>query len=117
MPLHGPPGCGKILSAHAIAHEMDAAFFTISGLEVIHKFLDEIDALLPFRFGWTRRLIQAGRSDAILEVPLPDAPARWGILGIHLARHPVAQDLELGELVDPIDGLSTADLCTALGSV
>lgn len=50
-------------------------------------------------------------------MPLPDAPARREILGIHLARHPVVQDLKLEELVDPSDGLGTADLRTALGSV
>lgn len=44
--LHGPPGCGKTLIARAIAHETDAAFFTVSGPEVIHKFYDESEAQL-----------------------------------------------------------------------
>ncbi|MDX2147645.1 MAG: CDC48 family AAA ATPase [Planctomycetota bacterium] len=44
--LHGPPGCGKTLIARAIAHETEAAFFTVSGPEVIHKFYGESEAAL-----------------------------------------------------------------------
>ncbi|MEZ4461555.1 MAG: AAA family ATPase [bacterium] len=71
--LHGPPGCGKTLVARMIAREADAAFFVISGPEIIHKhygeseahlrrvfdeaakrkpaiiFLDEVDAIAPRR--------------------------------------------------------------------
>ncbi|MGE3818986.1 MAG: CDC48 family AAA ATPase [Isosphaeraceae bacterium] len=44
--LHGPPGCGKTLIARVVAHETDAAFFTINGPEVIHKFYGESEARL-----------------------------------------------------------------------
>ncbi|MGP1271728.1 MAG: CDC48 family AAA ATPase [Phycisphaerales bacterium] len=71
--LHGPPGTGKTLIARTIAHETEAAFFTISGPEVVHRhygesekhlreiwaeatrkapsiiFIDEIDAIAPRR--------------------------------------------------------------------
>jgi transitional endoplasmic reticulum ATPase len=39
--LHGPPGCGKTLLARAVANETDAAFFSVSGPEIIHKFYGE----------------------------------------------------------------------------
>lgn len=44
--LHGPPGCGKTLIARAVANETDAAFFSVGGPEVIHKFYGESEAHL-----------------------------------------------------------------------
>lgn len=44
--LHGPPGTGKTLIARAAANETDAAFFHVSGPEVIHKFYGESEAHL-----------------------------------------------------------------------
>ncbi|MBI6546683.1 MAG: AAA family ATPase, partial [Cyanobacteria bacterium NC_groundwater_1444_Ag_S-0.65um_54_12] len=44
--LQGPPGCGKTLIARAVAHETEAAFFTVSGPEVVHKFYGESEAHL-----------------------------------------------------------------------
>lgn len=91
---------------------------------VLAQFLTELDGIEELKgvlvLGATNRLdrldpaaIRAGRFDAILEVPLPDATARREILSIHLARRPAAQDLKLEDLVDPSDGLSAAELATA----
>ena len=91
---------------------------------VLAQFLTELDGIEELKgvlvLGATNRLdrldpaaIRAGRFDAILEVPLPDATARREILGIHLARRPAAQDLKLEDLVDPSDGLSAAEIATA----
>ncbi len=44
--LHGPPGCGKALIARAVANETEAAFFPVSGPEVVHKFYGESEAHL-----------------------------------------------------------------------
>jgi transitional endoplasmic reticulum ATPase len=44
--LYGPPGTGKTLIARAVASETDAAFFALSGPEVIHKFYGESEAHL-----------------------------------------------------------------------
>ncbi|MBI5524889.1 MAG: CDC48 family AAA ATPase [Deltaproteobacteria bacterium] len=44
--LHGPPGTGKTLLARAVAHETEAAFISVSGPEVIHKFYGESEAKL-----------------------------------------------------------------------
>ena len=73
--LHGPKGCGKTLMARAVAHETDAYFISISGPEIMVKwvgesaervrqifqeaeshapsiiFIDEIDAMAPKREG------------------------------------------------------------------
>ncbi|MBI2958192.1 MAG: CDC48 family AAA ATPase [Chloroflexi bacterium] len=44
--LYGPPGCGKTMIARAVAGETDAAFFHVSGPEIIHKFYGESEAHL-----------------------------------------------------------------------
>ena len=44
--LLGPPGCGKTLIARSIAHETDAAFFSVNGPEIVHKFYGESEAHL-----------------------------------------------------------------------
>lgn len=44
--LHGPPGCGKTLTARAIARSARATFHAISGPEVIQKFYGESEAAL-----------------------------------------------------------------------
>ena len=44
--LYGPPGCGKTLIARAVAHETEAAFFSVNGPEIIHKFYGESEAHL-----------------------------------------------------------------------
>ena len=44
--MHGPPGCGKTLIARSVANETDAAFYTLSGPEIMHKFYGESEAHL-----------------------------------------------------------------------
>ncbi len=44
--LHGPPGTGKTLLARAVASETEAAFFTISGPEIMSKFYGESEGNL-----------------------------------------------------------------------
>ncbi len=48
--LHGPPGCGKTLTARAAAQEIEATFFSISGPEIVHKFYGESEAHLRTLF-------------------------------------------------------------------
>lgn len=48
--LHGPPGCGKTLTARAAAQEIRATFFSISGPEIVHKFYGESEAHLRTLF-------------------------------------------------------------------
>lgn len=44
--LHGPPGTGKTLLARALAEETDAAFFNVSGPEIMGKYYGESEARL-----------------------------------------------------------------------
>jgi AAA+ superfamily predicted ATPase len=51
-----------------------------------------------------------GRFDRVLFVPPPDAEARLAILGLQLEGRPVADDLDLREIVRRTSGFSGADL-------
>ncbi|MEI7703325.1 MAG: CDC48 family AAA ATPase [Deltaproteobacteria bacterium] len=169
--LHGPPGTGKTLLARAVAHETEAAFITVSGPEVIHKFygeseaklrgifeqarksapciifIDEIDAIAPKREnvqgevekrvvaqllalmdGLASRgqiiviaatnlpnlldpaLRRPGRFDREIEIGIPDAGGRRGILEIHTRGMPLTDDVDLDRLAAITHGFVGADL-------
>ncbi len=51
-----------------------------------------------------------GRFDALIYVPLPDAPARYRLLEIYLGHRPLADDVDFGVLCDRLAGYSGADI-------
>jgi transitional endoplasmic reticulum ATPase len=55
-------------------------------------------------------VMRPGRFDTRVYVGLPDAPARFKLLEIHLGDRPVADDVDLGALCDALDGYSGADI-------
>jgi transitional endoplasmic reticulum ATPase len=55
-------------------------------------------------------LLRPGRLDTKVYVGLPDAPARFKLLEIHLGDLPLADDVELGELCDLLEGYTGADI-------
>jgi len=55
-------------------------------------------------------VMRPGRFDTRVYVGLPDAPARFKLLEIHLADRPIAPDVDLGSLCDTLDGYSGADI-------
>ncbi len=88
---------------------------------VISQFLTEMDGMEELKgvivLAATNRLdiidpalLRAGRFDFQMELPIPDAEARWEIFNIHTRGKPLAADVELKALADATDGLVGADI-------
>jgi transitional endoplasmic reticulum ATPase len=57
-------------------------------------------------------MCRPGRLDALIHVPLPDAPARYRMLEMYLGQRPLADDVDLGALCDRLEGYSGADIAS-----
>lgn len=55
-------------------------------------------------------IMRPGRFDARIYVGLPDAPARFKLLEIHLGDRPLANDVDMGDLCDRLAGYTGADI-------
>ncbi|MFQ5490287.1 MAG: ATP-binding protein [Phycisphaerae bacterium] len=55
-------------------------------------------------------MMRPGRLDTQVHVALPDAPARFKLLEIHLENRPLDGDVDFGELCDLLEGYSGADI-------
>ncbi|MGM0578060.1 MAG: CDC48 family AAA ATPase [Myxococcota bacterium] len=95
--LHGPPGTGKTLLARAVAHEADAAFFSINGPEIIGKHYGESEQRLRDIFSEAQR-----ESPAVIFIDEIDsiAPKRGEVSG-EAERRLVAQLLTLMDGLEP----------------
>jgi len=98
---------------------------TSAGRHLINQFLSELDGVKSSNDGvlilgatnapWhlDSAFRRPGRFDQILFVPPPDAPARAGILRLHLRGKP-AEDIDIDEVAKKCDGFSGADLKAAI---
>ena len=104
--LHGPPGTGKTLIAKAVANEIDAAFQTISGPEIMSKYYGESEERL-------REVFEIAESEepAIIFIDEIDsiAPKRGDTEG-SVEHRVVAQLLSL------MDGLGDHGQLTVIGT-
>ena len=57
-------------------------------------------------------LLRAGRFDKLVQIPLPDKPARKEILKIHTKGVPIAKDVDLDSVVEMTEGFSGADMAS-----
>lgn len=104
--LHGPPGCGKTLLARAVANETDAAFFSVSGPEIIHKFYGESEAHLREIFDQAK---QKAPSIIFLDEIESIAPKRENVVG-DVEKRVVAQLLAL------LDGIKDRGQIVVVGA-
>merc|ERR1712107_116728 len=92
-----------------------------TGDRVMNQLLTEIDGVgvkkNVFFVGATNRpellddaLLRPGRLDQLIYIPLPDRPARQGILESTLKKSPIAPNVPLSFIADLTDGFSGADL-------
>merc|ERR550514_2517045 len=92
-----------------------------AGDRVMNQLLTEIDGVGAkknvFFIGATNRpelldeaLLRPGRLDQLIYIPLPDLPARQGILEATLRKTPVAPNVPISFLAQKTEGFSGADL-------
>merc|ERR1712113_1276876 len=92
-----------------------------AGDRVMNQLLTEIDGVgvkkNVFVIGATNRpellddaLLRPGRLDQLIYIPLPDRPARQGILESTLKKSPIAPNVPLSFIAELTDGFSGADL-------
>merc|ERR1712084_32092 len=92
-----------------------------AGDRVMNQLLTEIDGVgvkkNVFFVGATNRpellddaLLRPGRLDQLIYIPLPDKPARQGILEATLKKSPIAPNVPLSFIAELTDGFSGADL-------
>jgi transitional endoplasmic reticulum ATPase len=55
-------------------------------------------------------MLRPGRLDTKVYVGLPDAPARFKLLEIHLSKRPLAESVDFGKLCDILEGYTGADI-------
>eukprot|EP01028_Stygiella_incarcerata_P011273 TRINITY_DN62966_c0_g1_i1.p1 TRINITY_DN62966_c0_g1~~TRINITY_DN62966_c0_g1_i1.p1 ORF type:complete len:811 (+),score=235.49 TRINITY_DN62966_c0_g1_i1:154-2586(+) len=97
--LHGPPGCGKTLLAHAIAGELGVPFFPISAPEVVSGMSGQSEEKLRSLFSEARRV-----SPSIIFIDEIDA--------ITPKRSTAQREMEkriVAQLLSCLDDLSGAD--------
>merc|ERR1712029_801101 len=92
-----------------------------AGDRVMNQLLTEIDGVgvkkNVFFIGATNRpelldeaLLRPGRLDQLIYIPLPDLPARQGILEATLKKSPIAPNVPMPFLAQETEGFSGADL-------
>jgi len=104
----------------ALAPRRGSAFDAVSD-KIIGQLLTELDGIEGRRgvivVGATNRpelidpaVLRSGRFDLLLDLPMPDRPARRVIYDIYTKRRPLANNVSLDTLAKRSDGLSGADI-------
>ena len=95
--LHGPPGTGKTMLARAVATETDSTFFSISGPEVLDKYVGESERAV-------RELFDDAREAAPSVVFIDELDAVMGSRGGYTTDAPWLDTL-VNQFLSELDGL------------
>ena len=114
--LVGPPGTGKTLLAKAVAGEVGAPFFSISGSDFVEMDgFTENDSIIVMA-ATNRRdildpaLLRPGRFDRQIVVNYPDIKGREEILKVHTRNKNIGPDVDLKTIAATTAGFTGADL-------
>ena len=72
--LHGPPGCGKTLLAHAVAGELELPFFKISSPEIVSGMSGQSETKIRLLFANAKVKLFHSRVLILLGHSGPDCP-------------------------------------------
>lgn len=92
---------------------------------IVNQLLSELDGLEELHgvvvIGATNRpdiidpaLLRPGRFDELIMVPVPDRESRKKILQVHLQKAPLAEDVNIDELIDLSDQYTGADIASVV---
>jgi transitional endoplasmic reticulum ATPase len=103
--LYGPPGTGKTLIARAVANEVDAAFETISGPEIMSKYKGESEEQL-------REVFERARENAPTIIFFDEIDSIAGARG----EDEGAENRIVGQLLTLMDGLDARGEVIVIGA-
>ena len=106
--IAGVRGKGEGGGAEVTQRVVDQMLVELDGLEELHQVVvigasNRPDLIDP-------GLLRPGRFDKVVYVPIPDAKEREQVLKVHLRRTPLAKDVNLGKILERMDGFTGADI-------
>ncbi len=93
--LYGPPGCGKTLTAKAIAGEAECHFIPVSGSDFVQRYVGDGAKKIKELFGAARKISKS--------IPVVLFIDEIDILGVRGDRHGVLDDV-ITEFLSQLDG-------------
>jgi len=113
--LYGPPGTGKTLLARACAAQTDAAFFKLSGPELVQMYIGDGSKMVREAFELAKKTIKSGKSTgAIMFIDELDAIGTKRYGGDQQGEREVQRTML--ELLNQLDGFSPNDMVKVIAA-